>query len=90
MALVSTMPEKGQQAKVYDIPDAELAKFDAVEGVKETYDEAKDKVASGKELGSGVDLDKADVQAYSDICVCYFWWRGTLYYRYQYCWQDCP
>ncbi len=27
MALVSTMPAKGQEAKVYDIPDAELSKF---------------------------------------------------------------
>jgi hypothetical protein len=70
MALVSTMPEKGQQAKVYDIPEDQLAKFDVVEGTKATYDE--------------------DVQAYSDICICYFWWRGVLYYRYQYCWQDCP
>ena len=57
---------------------------------KATYDEAKDKIAGGKELSAGVDLEKADVQAYSDICICYFWWRGVLYYRYQYCWQSCP
>ena len=39
------MPEKGGQAKVYDIPDADLAKYEAVEGTKATYDEAKEKIA---------------------------------------------
>jgi hypothetical protein len=32
------MPEKGQQAKVYDIPDADLSKYEAVEGTKATYE----------------------------------------------------
>ena len=67
------------------LPDTKVGTF-----TQALYDEAKDKIAGGKELGAGVDLDKADVQAYSDICICYFWWRGVLYYRYQYCWQDCP
>jgi hypothetical protein len=84
------MPEKGGQAKVYDIPDADLSKYEAVEGTKASYDEAKDKVAEGKALAAGVDLDKADVQAYSDICICYFTYRGVLYYKYIYCWEPCP
>lgn len=90
MALVSTMPQKGQQAKVYDIPDSDLAKYQAVESTKATYDEAKDKISSGTQIAGGVDLEKADVQAYSDICICYWTWRGILYYRYQYCWEPCP
>lgn len=90
MALVSTMPEKGGQAKVYDIPEADLAKYEAVEGTKATYDEAKDKVAEGKALSAGVDLDKMEVQAYSDICICYFTYHGVLYYKYIYCWEPCP
>jgi hypothetical protein len=90
MPLVSTMPEKGGQAKVYDIPDADLAKYETVEATKGTYDEAKDKIAGAKELAGGVDLDKADVKAYSDIYICYFWWRGVLYYRWCYSWQECP
>lgn len=90
MALVSTMPAKGQDAKVYDIPDSELAKFQAVEGQQTPYDDAKDKIADGAELAGGIDLDKADVQAYGHVCVCYFWWGGRWWYRYQYCWQHCP
>ena len=90
MSLVSTMPQKGQEAKVYDIPDSDLAKYQSVDGTKATYDEAKDKIASGKEIAGGIDLDKTDVQAYSDLCICYFWWNGVLYYRYQPCWASCP
>ncbi len=63
MALVSTMPAKGQTAKVYDIPDAELAKFKTLEATKSTYEEGKDKIASGKEIAGGVDLDKTDVKS---------------------------
>ena len=90
MALVSTMPAKGQEAKVYDIPDAELSKFKTVEGKQAPYDEAKDKVSEGTELAGGIDLDKADVQAYGHVCICYFVWGGRWWYRYQYCWQHCP
>ncbi len=89
MALVSTMPEKGQQAKVYDVPDADLAKFPAVESKKDTYEEGKEKVASGKELAGGIELDKADVQAYGNICICWYHWYGRWYYKYVYCWQYC-
>jgi len=90
MALVSTMPEKGQQAKVYDIPDSDLAKYKAVEANQTSYDEGKDRLAEGKEMAGGIDLDKQEVQAYNDICICWIKIGGTWYYRYQYCWQDCP
>jgi len=90
MALVSTMPAKGQQAKVYDIPDAELAKFQTVDATQASYEEGKEKVSGGKELAGSLDLDKADVQAYHHVCICYFWWGGQWWYKYQYCWQHCP
>lgn len=90
MALVSTMPAKGQTAKVYDIPDAELAKFKTLEATKSTYEEGKEKIASGKEMAGGVDLDKTDVQAYGDLCICYIWDGYQWWYRYQPCWASCP
>ncbi len=47
-------------------------------------------IQGGEELAGAVDLDKMDVQAYSDICICYFRYHGRLYYKYIYCWQHCP
>ena len=91
MSLVTTLPDKGNQAKVYDIPAEELAKYESLEVNKTTYDEGKDRLADGKEIGGGLQLDKLDVQAYADdICICYYWWRGVLYYRYCYCNCSCP
>ena len=90
MALVTTVSTAGEAAKVFDIPDAELAKYEAVEAYQQPYEEAKDKVSGGTEMPGGIEISKADVQAYGHICICYFWWGGTLYYRYQYCWQRCP
>jgi hypothetical protein len=90
MALVTTVPFEGGEAKVYDIPDGDLAKYEAVEAKNEPYDQAKDTVSGGTQMAGGIDLDKEDVQAYGRICICYFWWGGRLYYRYQYCWQHCP
>jgi len=90
MAIVTTMPKKGEAGKVYDVPDAELQKFQEVEATKSTYDEGKSQIQGGEELAGAVDLDKMDVQAYSDICICYFRYYGRLYYKYIYCWQSCP
>ena len=92
MAIVSTMPKKGETAKAYDIPDAELSKYTEVQATKGTYDETQDKIQGAEEIGGSgaVDLDKMDVQAYSDICICYFTYGGRVYYKYIYCWQDCP
>ena len=90
MPLVTTVPKKGESARVFDVPDADLSKYEAVEATQSSYEEAKDKIAGGQELAGGLEIDKADVQAYGHICICYFWWGGVLYYRYQYCWQHCP
>ena len=90
MPLVTTVPTKGESAKVYDIPEGDLSKYEAVEATQSSYEEAKDKISGGQELAGGLEIDKTDVQAYGGICICYFWWRGVLYYRYQYCWQHCP
>lgn len=90
MALVTTVSIEGGEAKVYDIPDEALAKYEAVEAKQEPYDQAKDTVAGGTQMAGGVEIEKEDVQAYGNICICYFWWHGRLYYRYQYCWQHCP
>ena len=90
MALVTTVPTGGEEPKVYDIPEGDLSKYEAVEAKQEPYDQATDTVSGGTQLAGGVEIDKEDVQAYGNICICYFWWRGVLYYRYQYCWQHCP
>ena len=45
MSLVTTMPKKGEGSKVYDVPDAELAKYEALEANQTSYDEGKERVA---------------------------------------------
>jgi hypothetical protein len=69
-----------------------LSKYETVEATKTTYDEGKDLIAKGEEVAGGMQLDKMDVQAYgNDICNCYFWLHGVLYYRYCYsCSAPCP
>ena len=89
MALVTTVPKKGEDAKVYDVPDAELAKYEAAEANQTSYEEGKDRLAEGQEL-AGLEFDKGDVQAYGNICICWIRIGRTWYYRYQYCWQHCP
>jgi hypothetical protein len=69
MALVTTVPTGGEEPKVYDIPEGELSKYEAVEAKQEPYDAAKDKVSEGTKLAGGVDLDKEDVQAYGNVCI---------------------
>jgi hypothetical protein len=90
MSLVTTLPLKGEAAKVYDIPDSDLAKYQALETNQTPYEEGQDKIAKSQQMAGGLDLDKADVQAYSHICICWIRWGHTWYYRYQYCWQSCP
>ena len=88
--LVTTLPKKGSEAKVFNIPEADLSKYETVEATMTTYDEGKDRVAEGEQIEGGLQLDKIDVQAYSEICICYYWWRGVLYYKYCYCSCSCP
>ena len=90
MPLVTTLPKKGESAKAYDIPESDLAKYQAVEAKQTSYDEGKDRVGEGEEIAGGIELDKADVQAYSHICICWIHLGHRWYYRYQYCWQSCP
>ena len=88
MPLVTTLPKKGESAKAYDIPDSELAKYEAVEAKQTSYDEGKDRVGEGEEIAGGMEI--GDVQAYSNICICWIHIGHRWYYRYQYCWQSCP
>jgi len=91
MAIVSTMPEKGQEAKVYDIPDADLASYTPVEGEKTQHGEKKEGAEDAQELGGSgsIDLSKMEVQAYGDVCICWYRVRRRWYYRYVWCWQSC-
>ena len=90
MSLVSSLPKKGEQSKVYDVPDAELAKYEALEANQTTYEEGKDRVAEGEEIAGSVEFDKGDVQAYGGICICWIRMGHRCYYPYLYCWQSCP
>jgi len=49
MSLVTTMPKKGEGSKVYDVPDAELAKYEPLEAKQTSYEEGKDRIAEGEE-----------------------------------------
>jgi hypothetical protein len=90
MSLVSTLPKKGDQAKVYDVPDAELARYEALEANQTTFAEGKDRLGEAEEIAGGVEFNKDDVEAYGDICICWIHVGRRWYYRYQYCWQSCP
>lgn len=90
MSLVTTIPKKGEQSKVYDVPEADLAKYEALEAKQTTYDEGKDQLAEGEEMAGSVEIDTSDVQAYGNICICWIHLGRRWYYRYQYCWQHCP
>ena len=41
MPLVTTVPQKGESAKVYDIPEADLSNYESVEATQASYEEAK-------------------------------------------------
>ena len=90
MALVTTIAKKGEQSKVYDVPEADLTKYEALETQQTTYEEGKDRVAEGEERAGSVEFDTGDVQAYGNICICWIHIGRRWYYRYQYCWQNCP
>jgi len=53
MSLVTTMPKKGEGSKVYDVPDAELAKYEPLEAKQTSYEEGKDRIeviSNGKQM----------------------------------------
>lgn len=96
MAIVTTVPKKGDTSKAYEIPDEELSKFQEVEAQQTQYEgappEGADKSEENQLGGAGaLDMEQlGDVQAYSHICICWIRWGRRWYYRYQYCWQSCP
>lgn len=90
MPLVTTLPKKGEPAKTYNIPESELAKYEAVAAKQTSYDEGKDRVSEAEQIAGGLDVDTSDVQAYSNLCICWFLVGHRIYYRYQDCWQSCP
>jgi hypothetical protein len=96
MAIVTTVPKKGEASKAYEIPDDELSRYQEVEAQQTQYEgappEGADKSEENQLGGAGaLDMEQlGDVQAYSHICICWIRIGRRWYYRYQYCWQSCP
>lgn len=86
MAIVSTLPDEGEQPTFYDIPDAELQKFRPVEMQKVA---ASDAPRGGRQVEApGALKVDDDVQAYGDTCICYIYDKVTnevLYWYYCKC-----
>ena len=79
MAILTTLPQEGGEAKFYDVPDDQLQQF-ALQKEKLADDKAGSETPEGKMpaalMGGG------DVQAYSgDIC----WVRRGRWIYYWYC-----
>jgi hypothetical protein len=97
MAILTSMPGKGDDVSVYDVPDNVLAQY-AVSG-----ENASKMFPEGSKSSSGIPKSTPDmnpsklenaeslgeVQAYTHICICRtLWcnaWRCRWHYYYCYC-----
>lgn len=90
MAIVTTVPIKGQSSQAYDIPDADLKKYSMVQT---KFVEGEDALpgATNVEEAESFAEDKGDVEAYGYRCYCWYW-VGDRYIRRQApCWWSrCP
>jgi|GEM_PF-1050403 len=91
MALVSTMAEKGQTSRIYDIPDGDLSNYNEVKVEESKLAQSGESVA-GTENAREMEpaTPEGDVQAYGGWCRCYFKMAGQWWYKDQYCSWPCP
>jgi hypothetical protein len=54
-----------KQSRAYDVPEAELARYESLEAKLTPYDEGKDGLPEGEEIAGGVEFDQKDVHARS-------------------------
>lgn len=91
MAIVTTVPTKGQSSQAYEIPDSDLQKYAKVES---KFVEGEDMMAGASNVEEAASVGtegEADVEAYSGRCYCWYW-IGDRYIRRQVpCWwRRCP
>ena len=91
MALVTTMAEKGQSSKIYNIPDSDLSKYSQVK-VEESKLAQSGETVPGAENAKELEAasPEGDVQAYGGWCRCYFRMAGEWWYKDQPCSWPCP
>ena len=88
MAIVSTTPKPGDQPKFYDIPDADLQKYEALDirdiGEDEPLPAEAEK--AGQIEAPGAAMKEDEVQAYRHRrirrCIVYNRRTGYIYYWY--------
>jgi hypothetical protein len=90
MALVTSMAEKGQSPRIFNIPDGDLAKYEVqIEESKLAQSgEAVAGAENARELAAA--NPGGDVQAYGGWCRCYFRMGGEWWYKDQPCDWPCP
>ena len=91
MALLTTMAEKGQAQRVFDIPDSDLQKYSELK-VEESKLAQSGESVPGTENATELEAasPEGDVQAYGGWCRCYFRMGGRWWYRDQPCRWRCP
>jgi hypothetical protein len=91
MALLTTMTEKGQSRKTYDVPDRDLQQYKEVK-VEESKLAQQGETVPGAENATALEAatPEGDVQAYGGWCRCYFRMAGRWWYKDQPCRWPCP
>lgn len=91
MALVTTMAEKGQSTRTFDIPDSDLQKYNEFR-IEESKLVQRGETVPGAE--NATELEAAtpagDVQAYGNWCRCYYRIGIVWFYKEQSCVWPCP
>ena len=91
MAIVTTVPKKGETSQAYNIPDADLAKYDKAQT---RFVEGEEMIAGAANVEEGEPIadEGAEVEAYAHrICYCWYWVGDQWIRRRAPCWWSrCP
>ncbi len=86
MAVVSSRPDQDGRITLYEIPDADLAKYAIPQSRAEQMFPKKDNPTRDDAMAVVQPKSSGDVQGYSGS-VCYEWWcyGGYCWYEWWYC-----
>ncbi len=91
MAIVTTLSKKGEGAKAYEIPDADLEKYSRVQGQSVEGEDAIAALGQDVEEAESLFEGNDDVQAYGHRCYCvYHTHHGRHIYVKWPCGHRCP
>ena len=91
MALLTTIAEKGQSPKIFNIPDSDLQNYSEVQIEESKLAQHGETVAGAEDATElAAASPEGDVQAYGGWCRCYFRMAGRWWYKDQPCRWPCP